>query len=628
MKNPSHETVMSDLHQAARDYALRGWPVFPCVAGGKSPATAHGFKDATTDLAQIDAWWRENPDYNPAFNPHQVGLSIVDPDGAEGIDNWMALQEEHGELPSTYAVATPRGGLHLYYAGELPPTQSILAPHVDTRGRGSYALLPPSRLDGWPNAYKALNDLTPIPLADWVQTAASYKREKAKAAVEAADLSVNIERARTFLKTAKVAVEGQMGDKQTFVTACDVANLGVSPETALDLMLEHWNPRCEPPWEPDELEVKIANAFAYSQNEAGSWATEPAGETFKGGVLDKLLAESAAAPAPKRRFQPQSIGSRRNLPPPSWLIPEMLPDKAVSMLFGPGGGGKTFVALRLGLDLAKAGKRVVYVMGEGGTGPDQRVKAWELAEQTDADTIPFSIVDEMPLAIDDGSMIEFSDEMRQYRPDLIIVDTLAWFALGYKENDASEMMRVVKALTIVAREQNCAILAIHHTGKDASRGARGSDAFLFGINAALEAETDKGSEIVTVHVRRQKDAPARKMPWAYEIKDLGQSAVAFPISAAERRARTEADDPISPRRISRYLREMGAVSEAKGVTSYILAVHAIQHSTEVPTDPEVAEEHARVLARKLDWRAKQGNPYTFNEGETIKWAMPDGKETP
>lgn len=628
MKNALHENVRSDLHRAARDYAQRGWPVFPILPGEKKPATEHGFKDATTDLTVIDAWWSSNPQYNIAFSPDQVGLGIVDPDGDEGIENWLKLQDEHGELPETYAVATPRGGLHLYYAGELPPTQSILAPHVDTRGRGSYALLPPSRLEGWSKSYEALNDLDPAPLAEWVRIAASYKREKARAAVEAADLPINIDRARAYLKTAKPAVEGQMGDKQTFVTACDVANLGVSPDTALDLMLEHWNPRCDPPWEPTELEVKIANAFSYSQNEAGSWATEPAAETFAGGVLDKLLAESASVPAPKSRFTFQTLEDRAALPPPSWLIPDMVPDKAVTMLYGPGGGGKTFIALRLGLDLAKLGKRVGYVMGEGGTGPDQRVRSWRLAEDTPG-PISFAIVDEMPLAIDDESMIEFAKQAQAFRPDLLIIDTVAWFALGVKENDASEMMRVVRALNTLARELNCAVLAIHHTGKDASRGARGSDALLFGINAALEAETDKVSGLVSVYARRQKDAEARKMPWTYEIKSLGPSAVAIPVSAAERRARSEADDPISMKRVARYLREMNAVGEALAVTSHVLAIHAVQHGTEVPSDPEVLEERARVLARKLGARSKGGLAgFAYGDGEELRWAMPAGNETP
>ena len=47
------------LVNAALRYAELGYPVFPCAPGGKVPFTPHGFKDATTDAAQIEAWWRK-----------------------------------------------------------------------------------------------------------------------------------------------------------------------------------------------------------------------------------------------------------------------------------------------------------------------------------------------------------------------------------------------------------------------------------------------------------------------------------------------------------------------------------------------------------------------------------------
>ena len=45
------------LHQTARKYAEAGIPIFPVIPR-KPP---HGHLDASADLAQIDAWWTENP---------------------------------------------------------------------------------------------------------------------------------------------------------------------------------------------------------------------------------------------------------------------------------------------------------------------------------------------------------------------------------------------------------------------------------------------------------------------------------------------------------------------------------------------------------------------------------------
>src|SRR5262249_13355365 len=46
-----------DALDAALEYARKGLPVFPCSPLDKKPLTPHGFKDATTDEAQIRAWW-------------------------------------------------------------------------------------------------------------------------------------------------------------------------------------------------------------------------------------------------------------------------------------------------------------------------------------------------------------------------------------------------------------------------------------------------------------------------------------------------------------------------------------------------------------------------------------------
>ena len=62
---------MSTLLDAALRYAALGYPVFPCLPGEKAPITPHGFRDATTDIAQIEAWWAKHPDAN-------IGLPTAD----------------------------------------------------------------------------------------------------------------------------------------------------------------------------------------------------------------------------------------------------------------------------------------------------------------------------------------------------------------------------------------------------------------------------------------------------------------------------------------------------------------------------------------------------------------------
>jgi hypothetical protein len=61
-------------------YAARGWPVFPCQAGQKTPATAHGHLDATTDPEQITAWFTRHPQWNVAIATGAPGPDVLDVD--------------------------------------------------------------------------------------------------------------------------------------------------------------------------------------------------------------------------------------------------------------------------------------------------------------------------------------------------------------------------------------------------------------------------------------------------------------------------------------------------------------------------------------------------------------------
>jgi hypothetical protein len=134
--------------KAALRYAELGYPVFPCVPGGKAPATTHGFWDATTDVNQITAWWTARPDSN--IGMPTAGLLVVDVDGA---DNPWPGDDLEG-LAECPVSLTPRGGRHYIFrqpAGKAwSSTASRLAPKVDTRANGGYIVLPPSVVGGKP----------------------------------------------------------------------------------------------------------------------------------------------------------------------------------------------------------------------------------------------------------------------------------------------------------------------------------------------------------------------------------------------------------------------------------------------------------------------------------------------
>jgi hypothetical protein len=136
---------MSDLHEAALKYADLGYRVFPCAPGSKLPRTEHGFKDASTDLDQVDYWWTFHPSANIGIDTSP--LILIDVDGRENA--WLAGEPERASDLAAGAVAvTPRGGKHYYFRRpeglDVRCSASKLAPRVDVRSIGGYALLPPS----------------------------------------------------------------------------------------------------------------------------------------------------------------------------------------------------------------------------------------------------------------------------------------------------------------------------------------------------------------------------------------------------------------------------------------------------------------------------------------------------
>jgi len=133
-------------------FASCGWPVLPCQPGEKTPATRHGYRDATTDSGQITAWFGRHPDWNLAIATGAPGPDVLDVDehGAAG-NGYAAFRQlkAAGLLDGASAyVRTPSGGLHAYFTGSDQRNGHLPGWHLDFRSHGGYVLTPPSRVDG------------------------------------------------------------------------------------------------------------------------------------------------------------------------------------------------------------------------------------------------------------------------------------------------------------------------------------------------------------------------------------------------------------------------------------------------------------------------------------------------
>jgi hypothetical protein len=416
----------SDLHRRALEYAVgAGFAVFPCRPGTKRPACANGVHDATSDVAQIDAWWTENPDYNIGWDPHFSGHCIIDTDGLEGESALAGLGLTHSDLPPTLTVQTPRGVGHTHrvFRGVLLCTQSKLATHVDTRGNGDgYGLLPPSLIDGrsgkpeacW-GSYSVLEDCKPAPVPKWVSEALQARhqpKQLASASVQQ-DSRANRRRAERYLKTCKPAIEGSGGDRRTYQIAAELRGLGLSEEAAVDMMDEHQGFWCVGPWDRDGLAVKVGNAYKFSQNEAGCNA--PDGDDSFAPLVAGLGPEyTDDAPAETRRLTfkhadvadypaPKSAAelSAGTFPRAEYALDNLLLYQHVNLIYGDGGSGKTLltetwaVAIAAGLPwcgYATKQMPVLLVLAEDDDGETKaRLEAICAVSELDLASLPITV---------------------------------------------------------------------------------------------------------------------------------------------------------------------------------------------------------------------------------------------
>lgn len=273
----------------ALDYALslaaRGFHVFPIRPGDKRPAF-EGWQDAATTQEGKIRQWFDGRDYNVGISTSRFGedkaLVVVDVDtkeGKHGDESLLQLELSGCELPVTLEHSTPSGGRHIIYLADEPLRQGVdvLGVGLDIRSRGGYIVGPGSTVDGG-RTYAQINghgSLAPAPAWLRARLGADRRSEPAdRAALAGVDADRAAARALTWLPFAPAAVQGEGGDLATFKVAARLKDLGCSREQAIDLLLEHWNPRCEPPWDDYELAIKVNNAYGYGREPQGSSAPE------------------------------------------------------------------------------------------------------------------------------------------------------------------------------------------------------------------------------------------------------------------------------------------------------------------------------------------------------------------
>ena len=152
---------MNRLNQVIK-MVQHGLYVYPIVPNGKQPIRNYSYLKATQDIAEIESWFRQEPNINIGINLSKSNLIVVDIDNHNN-DLQAPLQSLSNlgyKLPSDYVERTQSGGLHYYFRANKPvkPTRKtkfidgvdLLSDFVVTSPSNNYRVLNGATLDDIP----------------------------------------------------------------------------------------------------------------------------------------------------------------------------------------------------------------------------------------------------------------------------------------------------------------------------------------------------------------------------------------------------------------------------------------------------------------------------------------------
>jgi len=591
--------MANSMADRALELAARGFRVFPLKPRQRIPQIENWQEEATTDPAILKNWWMKFPAANPgiATGEDVIVIDIDDKDNKLGSQSLQGLEILNDTLPDTLRVATPSGGTHIYLRPSKPLGLSAgkLGSGIDVRAVGGLVAAPGAKRANGEYTIQTDSDIAPAPA--WLEELIGQPKPKAdQAPLTEQDSSPAVKWAAHYLRHDAVeAVQGDAGDQTTFKVAATLKARGISEPMALELMLEHYNDRCSPPWTAEELEAKVANGFNYGKSQPGEQSPEhefePVAEAQQEG--ESILPDTV----PLRRIERFNFADDNEEEEPDPLIESVLDSSGVGIAYGESSIGKTFVVMSMAYAIAAGkswgGKKVkqggvLYVATEGFGGMRKRVRA--LKKQFGGGDIPFRV---MLASINihknkaDAELI--AREAKQMEEDfgvpvrLVVIDTMSAAMAGADENSAQEASIVLQRMNQIARAANCSVLGVHHTGKNKDGGARGS--YVFKANADFMLEIRQG-EIVAE--KKRDDEKIQPIGFNLKVVELGHTASGRRVSSCVAEILTGAQ------------MAFGDMPLTKEAEKALRALENIQQADASDPEGDDAPEHV-WRAQEVDW---------------------------
>lgn len=200
----------------------------------------------------------------------------------------------------------------------------------------------------------------------------------------------------------------------------------------------------------------------------------------------------------------------------AYLVKGVISRGAMSVVYGPSNSGKTFFALDLAFHIAIGARwrglrveqaAVLYLAAEGGRGVSNRVAA--LKRETGVCDVPLALkragMDLLHAQADLQHLADLAALVCQQRPGLpllIVIDTLSRIMAGGDENNAADMTALIRNIDAIREATGAHVMLVHHTGKDAARGARGHSSLRAATDTEIEVQNEDGNRAAIVTKQR------------------------------------------------------------------------------------------------------------------------------
>ena len=562
----------------ALEHVAHGIPVGPCGLTydpdkqkiNKRPLCRNGFRDFTTNLDDLRTLFA-TPTWTGAWAvgglPGTAGYVVIDIDSTDDL----ALFQQY-DYPSTYTVTTPSGGVHIWYRkldNQTVGHTTNLAGVACIRSDNGFVIMPgtTSEHGDWHTFDDLTSDVTDAPQELWNQiekkTPTPIPENGDTHQVTGLDRIVrhltNLGRhqdldALTVLIDKHGAHNPQLRGDTIYVTRPGKAD-GVSATVG------HVGPG-------------VVKVFT------GNWPPFHAdGRYIVSG--DQLVTEDDLTWLPQETAPPVDdyildvIDFSRLHEPSNDIVPGVISPGRWTAIVAPAKQGKTTFIMNMAVNCSvgidpftgatQTPVTVLYLDCEMGR-IDLEERIFDLGFEA-TDLTRFYAVDIVPLMDTPEGARRVVTTAIHYRCQIVVIDGLSGGLQG-EENDSTALRHFFHYTVQPLKEQGIAIVTGDNTGKDVTKGPRGTSVKLDKPDAVLKlARTDNGVRISAVVARSatfireedylidglEGDTPVR-------FRKVGDSWPVGTVKAADEFDRLNIPLEWSRRRIQKFLREKGLPS--------------------------------------------------------------------